>query len=60
MFCKFEREGEECRVAVGQGGKRMSEQRPTIVAPPDGSHAVENRVLVISAQPALAKNNCID
>ena len=60
MFCKFEGEVEKCGAVVGHGGKGMPEQRPAIVAAPDGRHTVKNRVLLIPAQPALANENCID
>ena len=60
MFCEFYGEVEESGVAVGHGGKGMSEQRPAIVAPPDGRHRVKNRVFLTPTQPALANKNCID
>ena len=60
MFCQFEREIEECRVAIGHGGKGVPEQRPAIVVVPDDRHTFKNRVLLVPAQPALPDNDCID
>ena len=60
MFCEFQGEVEKCGAVVGNGGKGKPEQRPAIVAPPDARHTLKNRILLISAEPALPNENCID